>query len=151
MHNHLAAQIASVTSLLRNVQSQVKDRNKQNRPLRLDALGREIDEHGNLVRQDTQIVRLGLNNAVAQAKRKKENPYLAHKNSTPLPSFLPGVSSSSSVPVSGLTSVLPTGLVESEVSEVFDDRVVVSNRDKRGKKALHFAEAGRHYTFYVIH
>ena len=42
-------------------------------------IGREIDEKGNLVKQDTQIKTLAANVAVGQAKKKTSNPYLAHK------------------------------------------------------------------------
>ena len=147
----LAAQIASVTNLLKTVQSnkeqqqQVKDKKSSYRPLLLDSQGREIDEFGQLVKYETQQKTLALNNAVIQAKRKKENPYLAHRtapSSTIPSSTVPGFT-----PISSdlALQAVPQEVVDSSVItplEVFDERVVVSNRDRRGKKSLHFTETG---------
>lgn len=83
-----------------------------------------------------------------QAQRKKENPYLAHRQPSQAPAYVPGVTSTASAGISGLSSVLPMPAVdpvdESKVNEVIDDRLVgvIASRDRRGKKALHFAEAG---------
>ena len=39
-----------------------------------------MDEQGNVVKSDfTQVKTLAVNNQIIQAQRKKENPYLAHK------------------------------------------------------------------------
>ena len=147
----LAAQIASVTNLLKTVQSnkeqqqQVKDKKSSYRPLLLDSQGREIDEFGQLVKYEAQQKTLALNNAVIQAKRKKENPYLAHRtaptSSTVPTSTVPGFTPSSELAL----QTAPQERVDSSVItplEVFDERVVVSNRDRRGKKSLHFTETG---------
>ena len=146
----LAAQIASVTNLLKTVQrnkeqqQQVKDKKSSYRPLLLDSQGREIDEFGQLVKYETQQKTLALNNAVIQAKRKKENPYLAHRtapSSTIPTSTVPGITPSSELAL----QTAPQEMVDSNVTplEVFDERVVVSNRDRRGKKSLHFTETGK--------
>ena len=105
MQAQLAAQIASVSHLLKNVQQQqlssqqqtnpllsstsnltaqiqqvIKEKKTSYRPLLLDSQGREIDEQGNLVKSDfTQVKTLAVNNQIVQAQRKKENPYLAHR------------------------------------------------------------------------
>ena len=100
MQSQLASQIASISTILKTAQSNVqptsqpKEKKPQYHALRLDSLGREIDEHGNLVKQDVgQIKTLALNNSVVAAKRKKENPYLAHRAPPPIPVSVPGLQS----------------------------------------------------------
>ena len=147
----LAAQIASVTNLLKTVQSnkeqqqQAKDKKSSYRPLLLDSQGREIDEHGQLVKYETQQKTLALNNAVIQAKRKKENPYLAHRtvpSSTIPTSTVLGFTPSSELALQATPQEVVDSSVTTPLLEVFDERVVVSNRDRRGKKSLHFTETG---------
>lgn len=96
MQSHLASQIASIGTILKTVQNnaqQAKEKRPQYHALRLDSLGREIDEHGNLIKQDVgQIKTLALNNSVVAAKRKKENPYLAHRTPS-IPLSVPGLQS----------------------------------------------------------
>ena len=46
---------------------------------RLNVSGREIDEKGNLVKQGPQPKTLQANVAIGLAKKRVENPYLAHK------------------------------------------------------------------------
>lgn len=82
-------------------------------------IGREIDEHGNLVKQDTsQLKTLAANLAV---KKKKENPYLAHKEHKDIPQS-----------------------IENEDEALVDDRLLGVKRDLRGKKSLRFVEAGKY-------
>lgn len=110
-----------------------KEKKAKYTPLLLDSLGREIDEKGNLVRQTSQIKTLSANVAVGKAQKKRENPYLAHKA---LPTgqipILPGIQSTF------------TPEMNSDVSTaVLDDRLVSVSRERKAKKALHFAEAGK--------
>jgi hypothetical protein len=61
-----------------------------------------VDERGNLVKQDYQIKTLAANVASVQAKKKKENPYLAHRT--------PAVRAKG--PEDGTASVLPPEMSE---------------------------------------
>jgi len=121
MQSHLASQIASISTILKTVQQQQpKEKKPQYHALRLDSLGREIDEHGNLVKQEvTQIKTLALNNSVVTAKRKKENPYLAHRAPPPVPASVPGLQSvlPSSVTVSS-SNVTGTSTTISSTGEL---------------------------------
>jgi len=128
----------------------------KNITLRLDALGREIDEYGNVVKTTTVKSTIA-NVAVEKEKKKKENPYLAHRAPRPLAAGVPGVPVGA---VGGLTSVAPPGMASvlppavpgvalaagsaADDDGPIDDRIVVSNRSKRGKRALHFVEAGKY-------
>lgn len=49
------------------------------RPLLLDSQGREIDEKGMVVQREQQVRTLAANAASAREQQKKENPYLAHR------------------------------------------------------------------------
>ena len=52
-------------------------------PLLLDSQGRQIDQEGKLVKMEGPVKTLAANVAVGQAKKKKENPYLAHRSHGP--------------------------------------------------------------------
>lgn len=84
-------------------------------------LGRAIDEHGNLIKEESQVKVLAANVAAASANKKKENPYLAHRTA----------SSSSQVATD-----------TPQMEPVFDDRLKIPKRDLKGKKGLHFIDAG---------
>eukprot|EP01038_Epipyxis_sp_PR26KG_P014609 gene14609-19618_t len=125
----LSNKIAMVSSLLKNVNDDKGgDRKAMYRPLLLDAQGREIDESGNLVKQDGIVRTLAANLAVAKEVKKKVNPYLMHKDKSILSDGANGTE----------------GLVES--SEIMDERLPMpgSSRDLRGKKALTFVEEGKY-------
>ena len=177
MQAQLAAQIASVSSMLQTVQQQQQaaialERKAAFRPLLLDSAGtnntlfshyyilnnfsyiklapaltytgREIDEFGNLKRQEHQVKTLAANVFASVAQKKKENPYLAHR--------LPAAA----VTVGGMTSAMPLGLGTDglllgaeaggaggmeEGSSI--DRTIGSSRAIRGRRALRFVETGR--------
>ena len=142
IQKQVAARIADVSMLLNNVKNLTSAANIPSsssvasshvekkkavayRPLLLDDQGREIDEQGNLVKwqADTlQIKTLAANVAVANAMKKKENPYLAHRQA-PNPAVLSGDS--------------PAPLFE-------DPRLahLVGTRESKAKKAFQFIEAG---------
>ena len=184
MQSQLASQIANVTSLLKNVQQQnpfltstapnlalqiqqsLKDKKTSYRPLLLDSQGREIDEQGNLVKSDfTQVKTLAVNNQIIQAQRKKENPYLAHKQipqasaSQIQQTIHSSLSTSTNELANGMASVLPkplsvtlgaSSVIQSgggtstvEPDKFVDSRVVLADRSIRSKRALHFHEPGK--------
>ena len=143
MQAELSAQIASVASLFSNVQQAGAvpvDRKPTYRPLLLDALGREIDEYGQVVKT-TVAKSLAANVAVERELKKKENPYLIHQR-VPVraaPLGPPGVAAAL------LPSSVPGSVVLSEdqgYNEQIDERIVASNRNLRAKKSLKFVEAG---------
>ena len=123
VQEQVAAQIASVSSLLSGAKSSgYLDRKKTLiRPLLLDEQGREVDENGNLVKpQDrAQIKTLAANVAVAHAQRKRENPYLAHRQLAVRPS-------------------------EADSPPLVDPRLehLSASRESRAKKAFQFVEPG---------
>ena len=127
IQEQVAAQIASVSSLLSGVKSGgILDRKKPLiRPLLLDAQGREIDENGNLVKpQDrAQIKTLAANVAVAHAQKKRENPYLAHRQA-PM------------APMATTDPTTRTVLVDPRLEHLS------ASRDSRAKKAFQFVEPG---------
>jgi hypothetical protein len=142
MQAELSAQIASVASLFSNAQQAGTvpvDRKPTYRPLLLDALGREIDEYGQVVKT-TVAKSLAANVAVERELKKKENPYLIHQRvPARAPLGPPGVAAAS------LPSSVPGSVVLSEdqgFTEQIDDRIVTSNRNLRAKKSLKFVEAG---------
>jgi len=114
MQKQLAAQMASVSSMLSlvNKQKSKGDRKAAYRPLLLDEQGRQVDELGNVVKTDVQQVKTIAAN-VTELK-KKDNPYLT------------------------------SAVVEEELP--MDDRLVLSSRSLRAKKALKFVEAGHTHT-----
>ena len=121
IHAQIAAQIASVTSLLQSASKDKQDLERKStyRTLRLDSMGREIDEKGNLIKSSGPVRTLAIHEAQAHAQKKKEDPYLLHR----------------------LVSNREDG-DEDTTEEVFDGRLKLSNRDSRAKKALSFVEAG---------
>lgn len=157
----LAAQIASVTSLLNSVQNQKsKDegpamKKAKYKALLLDAQGREIDESGKLVKQEGPIKTLVANVAVGHAQKKKENPYLAHR--APIVVAPVVVSSSTNTPalteanLNSVAEIDPSAAAKTaESEEMIDDRLVIGNRERRGKKALVFAQPGEIYSVVLI-
>jgi hypothetical protein len=136
LQKQLAAQIASVSSILSSVQSKpAAEKKAANRALRLDALGREIDEHGNIVKT-TVVKTLAANVAVEMAQKKKENPYLAHRIQPAAPVALPGVLPG--VQVADVATAGATG----PASDIVDERIMVSSRAAKAKRGLKFVEAG---------
>jgi U4/U6 small nuclear ribonucleoprotein PRP3 len=118
MQDQIAHQIASASSLLSHVRAEHQPSNERKavfRPLLLDAQGREIDESGQLVKREGPIKTLVAN--VAQEK-KKTNPYLAHR--------------------------APVAEMEASGTSIaaVDERLIVNNRDVKGRKSLRFVEAG---------
>jgi hypothetical protein len=108
------------------------------------ALGREIDEYGNVVKSGAgQLKTLAANQAVEKANKKKENPYLAHRAA---PSNVGVVVSA--VPAAAAAAPLAAAVALAPVSATFagaavlDERLHVAKRDLRGRKGLHFIEAG---------
>lgn len=148
MQAQLASQIASVTNMLSKVQdSKLSGQEKKAayRPLLLDASGREVDETGNLVRQNfSQVKTLAANVAVTQAQKKKENPYLAHKAPPPLPMAVlqqaPGQAVSQVPhPQQAVEASTPAAAVDERLAALM---VPGADRERRGRKALSFVEAG---------
>lgn len=147
----LAAQIAAASAVLHNAQSgqmalqapsqtqQVPAKKTAYYALRLDSLGREIDEHGNLVKQEGPIKTISLNTAAALAQKKKENPYLAHRNV--LSQAKPAAPSSSSNSHSAAIETIPSGV---DLDQMAQDVYSGSSREIRGKRALKFVEAGKY-------
>lgn len=130
IHAQIQAQIASVTSALQSAK-QEKKAAPVNRTLRLDAMGREVDEHGNVVKSSGPVRTLAIHVAEGHALKKKENPYLTHKSST----------------LTGNSNENPS--IESEFVEdsndqeaSYDDRLRVRNREAKRKKAFNFVESG---------
>lgn len=99
-------------------------------------LGREIDEYGNVVKNNTlQLKTIAANVAVERANKKKENPYLAHRSTT---------SNSSTIISQVLDGVqVSEGNDPQSALSVVDERLHIPKRDMRGRKGLHFIEAGR--------
>lgn len=108
------------------------------------SVGREIDEFGNLVKINVaQIKTLAANVAEAKGMQKKENPYLAHRASI---SVVPNNPSGTTTPAVALKTAavsVNASVTEEADSGIFDDRLTLSRRDVRGRKALHFVEPGK--------
>lgn len=81
-----------------------------------------------------KVKTLAANVAVERANKKKENPYLAHRTLGSAPLSVPAVITNDKAAVMSSAAVLPEAAV--------DDRLQVAKRDLRGRKALHFIEAG---------
>lgn len=115
--NCIIYQIAMVSSILgqfNNAKSTTKH------TLRLDAQGREIDEHGNVIQKKdevSQIKTISANIAQLNAQKKKENIYLAHRSAE--------------------NKVDTTDLI-------LDERLPSRKREIKAKKALHFVEPGKY-------
>ena len=79
----MAAKLAYVSSILKSANfSYLKNSKKAAvHALRLDDQGRELDEFNNVVKQVVPQIKTLTANVQAEkaAKRKKENPYLAHR------------------------------------------------------------------------
>lgn len=86
----------------------------------MDFEGRAIDEHGNLIKEESQVKVLAANVAAASANKKKENPYLAHRSS----------------------ALNSQSAADAQSEPVFDDRLKLPKRELKGKKGLHFIDAG---------
>lgn len=79
------AQLASVAAVMRNVNYSLLRNSKKaaNHALRLDEQGREVDEFNNVIQQASLVKTLAANvQAEKTAKKKKENPYLAHRGAS---------------------------------------------------------------------
>lgn len=134
----VAAQLASVSSLLNKTQLPNTAKKAAVYELRLDDQGREIDEHGNLIQLvapqvKTLSANLQVEKAAVAAKRKKENPYLAHRLA---PEKEEGVST-----IDGVSSVTDASVV---VSTGIDARLAQRSKRREAhlKRALHFVEEG---------
>eukprot|EP01031_Cornospumella_fuschlensis_P029232 gene29232-35287_t len=134
----LSSKIALVSSLLQtnNGAAAKVEKKPAVHVLRLDDQGREIDEHGNVVKHDplqikTIAANLNVNNT---EKKKKENPYLAHR-SLPAPT---------AEGVGGVIGVTNEGAASNVEEIIEDDRIITKNRDKKVRKALHFVEPGKY-------
>ena len=120
------------------------------RPLLLDAQGREIDEHGNLVKREIMPVKtLAANMAAVTANKKKENPYLAHRNSSasnvPLvASLAPSNSSSAATVVSTDEGKDLNQPPVPGTDFIVDERIPIRKRELKAKKALHFDETSKY-------
>jgi hypothetical protein len=109
------------------------DRKSTYRPLILNAEGKEVDEHGNLVKHGPIVKTLAANAAIDMAAKKKENPYLLHKQL--------GVNNVGGR--SGVSADVSVDLSVPAASSVGEDpRLHVVDRSLRGRKGLKFAEAG---------
>jgi hypothetical protein len=115
MQRQLAAQMASVSSMLSQINKKPKaDRKAAYRPLLLDEQGRQVDEQGNVVKIDVQQVKTLAAN-VSEVK-KKENPYLMHAS-----------------------DAVDSEPVDDRIASLNN------SRDVKGKKALKFIEAGANF------
>ena len=120
-HDTCIHKIASVTSLLQhaNKEKHEQDRKSAYRTLRLDSMGREIDDKGNLIKSSGPVFSLAANVQEGKEMKKKENPYLMHK-----------------------TAIKPEAPVEEDSAEIVDSRLKLASRSVRAKKAFNFVEAG---------
>ncbi len=76
--------------------------------------GRQVDEKGGLVKQSGFVKTLAANVAVGQAKKKKDNPYLAHRQASHSHASAP--QNMTSVPTAELGTVVES--VESTATTV---------------------------------
>ena len=108
--------------------------------LRLDAQGREVDEHGNVVKIEGPAKTVALNAAAVAAQslaqRKKDNPYLAHRHNA---KAIPAATAATGAATATATATA-TGTASSQF--ILDEHIPYTARDSRAKKALKFADAG---------
>ena len=122
----IQAQIASVASALQSAK-QEKKAALVDRTLRLDAMGREVDEQGNIIKSSGPVRTLAIHVAEGHASKKKQNPYLAHKLSAERSD----------------ENLLSNDTGDSDDHGAsYDDRLRVRNREVKMKKALNFVESG---------
>jgi hypothetical protein len=89
-----------------------------------------------------QLKTLAANLAVEKANKKKENPYLAHRAAPSNTGIVvPAVPVPAGVPLSASAASAPVPAA-SVGAAVLDERLHVAKRDLRGRKGLHFIEAG---------
>lgn len=89
--------------------------------------GREIDEKGQIVAHNVEVVKTLAANAAA-LKAKKENPYLAHRSKVEVAAVVPDTI--------GKEDAKPA-------VATLDPRLkITSSRDQRAKKSFHFVEEG---------
>lgn len=117
MQAQLAAQIASVSSILNSVNKGEKKATYM--PLRLDSFGREVDELGNIIQHDLILPSKTLAANLGGIKKKAENPYLAHRDHSSI-----------------------NKAAADTIEEFVDDRLQGSHREAKAKKAFKFVEAG---------
>lgn len=82
---------------------------------------------------------MAANVAIERANKKKENPYLAHRSvgstSEAAGASATALQSSDAAPAAALPTAVPSVAV--------DERLPQGKRDLRGRKGLHFIEAGK--------
>jgi U4/U6 small nuclear ribonucleoprotein PRP3 len=117
------------------------------RPLLLDAQGREIDEQGNLVKnellQPQKTLAANVAAASAATKLKKVNPYLAHRSSVPS-ATTSGPSQGQQPPQTTEAITKTEETLDSSAEIIVDERLPTNKRELKAKKSLQFLEAG-HY------
>jgi hypothetical protein len=82
-----------------------------------------------------KVKTLAANVAVERANKKKENPYLAHRAANAAPAAAPAA-----VVAPGVEAAVSAAVAPPPVA--VDERLHVAKRDLRGRKGLHFIEAG---------
>lgn len=134
----LAQELEAVSSMLQNARQPPQQQQQNQVPrkavpfkLLVDSQGREIDEFGNLVVQDSLVKTAAVNKAGDQSQKKtiKENPYLSHRTNRPEGEM--GNGNGAEIPK----------LFE---PEMVDPRLLFTDRSARARKALNFVEAGKY-------
>lgn len=140
----VAAQLASVSSILSTAQKATANTTKKAavHALRLDEQGREVDEFNNVVQQVAPQVKTLTANVLAEKaalaeKRKKENPYLAHRTveKGPAVAGTGGVAGGTTDSIAAADSLPATGI---------DPRLALRSKRREAhlKRALNFVEQG---------
>ena len=165
MSNVPGLPLINLTSIQEQIQRQkqvsASEKKTHIKTLRLDEQGREIDEHGNLVIHEIQSFKtLAANLNVNVVPKKKENPYLAHRNvavgavGVASTAVIPGLTNGTAtpfippigtvIPGAPIVPVAPTTTDAVENADYpFDDRLPEKRRELKAKKALHFVEPGK--------